>query len=198
MVAVFVGAPLYPLGIAIIGIISAAELGDMIRRGKTRVPLSAVLLLLGLAYIGAALLASVAIRNGSSGLQWTLLLLLTSWGTDSFALMGGRLYGKRPLAPRISPKKTVEGAMIGLSSGAIVGLLYGALSQLPIGMVLLASIVIPPATEAGDLLESWVKRQLGVKDSGSLLPGHGGFLDRIDGLLLSTPCLFIVLKLFGI
>lgn len=197
LAAVYLGSPFYTIGIAMIGLISAAELADMIRRGKTKVPLSAGLLLIGLAYIGVALFASVSIRDGQQGLQWTLLLLFSSWGTDSFALLGGRRFGKRHLAPQISPNKTVEGAMIGLSSGALLGLIVGLLAQLPFGIVLLASLLIPLTTEAGDLLESWVKRQLGVKDSGSLLPGHGGFLDRIDGLLLATPCLFLLLRLAG-
>ncbi len=197
IVMTFAGSPLFELGVSAVGLIAVAELAQMIRLGAAQrgAVLSTVRLFGGVAYIGGAIVTISLIRGGAAGLHWTLLLLLSSWGTDSFALLGGRRFGKHLLAPRISPKKTVEGALIGLFAGLLVGLIVTMLTGLPTGLGLIASILVPLATEAGDLLESQLKRQLGVKDSGHLLPGHGGFLDRIDGLLLAAPSLYLLLLL---
>jgi phosphatidate cytidylyltransferase len=122
-----------------------------------------------------------------------LILLGVVWAVDIGAYYGGRTLGRRPLAPRVSPKKTVEGAVIGLASGVAVGLAVmfwikqegGALA----GMSFAA---VGAAAQVGDLVESAVKRTAGVKDSSSLLPGHGGMLDRIDGLLFATPVFYLL------
>lgn len=154
--------------------------------------------LLGVLYIGLALGALVRVRNSENGLAWTLMLFINNWSTDSFALVGGRLWGKRKLAPAISPHKTIEGAAVGLTMGFVGGMVVALLAGLPLGIAVIANVVVALATETGDLIESLVKRRLNVKDSGTLLPGHGGLLDRMDGTLLAAPSLFILFTLLRI
>lgn len=155
-----------------------------------------LLLIAGLVYIGIPMGLVLLIREGQpDGLLWTLVLLVTNWGTDAFALMGGRIAGKTKLAPSISPGKTIEGAAIGLTTGTLTGVLLAVVGGIPFGTALTACALVAIATEIGDLFESWTKRRLAVKDSGSLLPGHGGILDRIDGTLLAAPMLYLVLTL---
>lgn len=127
------------------------------------------------------------------GLWLTISLLLMIWGNDVFAYFGGKNFGKHPLAPAISPKKTWEGFWFGFL-GAAVGLLitHYLASPFPIQfwhafpIIIIVSIFGP----AGDLLASRLKRLAGVKDSSALLPGHGGLFDRFDAMILSSPFIF--------
>jgi phosphatidate cytidylyltransferase len=122
------------------------------------------------------------------GLAWALLVIVTIWISDTAAYLAGRAIGRRKLAPRISPGKTVEGAVAGLVGSAALGALtfyLFALGSPWIGVI--AGGLIGVAGQFGDLAESLLKRQAGVKDSGSLIPGHGGLLDRIDALLFAFP-----------
>lgn len=154
-------------------------------------------------WIAGGLLALVSLHGWSpsdSFFHWStpiLLALVPLWIGDTLAIFVGRAWGKRLLAPKISPKKTVEGGVANL-----IGCLIGALTvaQL-IGQPLVVGVLTGAATgllgQAGDLLESAMKRSAGVKDSGSLLPGHGGLLDRIDSILLSAPAVALVVVLLG-
>jgi len=151
----------------------------------------------GALYIGLSMGVLTLIRAGENGFLWTLMLLLNNWFTDSFAMIGGRLFGKHKLAPTISPGKTVEGALVGLIMGFLAGFTLAVIGELPLNIALVANIFVAVATGTGDLIESLLKRYLRVKDSGSLLPGHGGFLDRMDGTLLAAPTLFLILALLG-
>jgi phosphatidate cytidylyltransferase len=155
-------------------------------------------LIFGALYIGIPLGIVLLIRaHEPDGLLWTLMLFANNWATDSFALIGGRVAGRHKLAPAISPGKTIEGALIGLVCGFGLGLALGLVGGLPPLTAVIANLVVALATQAGDLFESWAKRRLAVKDSGTLLPGHGGLLDRIDGFLLAAPLLYLVLRLLG-
>ncbi|HLT57462.1 MAG: phosphatidate cytidylyltransferase [Limnochordales bacterium] len=132
------------------------------------------------------------------GLGLTLLALVGTWATDSAAFFTGRTLGGRPLAPAISPNKTVSGAVGGWIGGFAVVLLGGVLlAAIPLPRALALAVAIPVFCQAGDLLESALKREAGVKDSGRLLPGHGGILDRFDSLLVVIPAVYYLWLFLG-
>lgn len=123
------------------------------------------------------------------GMAWVLVVILVTWIADSAAYLVGRSLGRRKLAPALSPNKTVEGALGGLAGAALVAVGCFALFGLP-GEPLAAAgagVALGIAGQIGDLSESLMKRQAGVKDSGNLIPGHGGILDRVDALLFALP-----------
>jgi phosphatidate cytidylyltransferase len=122
------------------------------------------------------------------GLAWTLTVVLATWVGDSVAYLIGRAIGRRRLAPVLSPGKTIEGALAGLLGAMIVSALtFSALGLGSWWLGLVAGVGIGLAGQLGDLSESFLKRQAGVKDSGTAIPGHGGILDRIDALLFAFP-----------
>lgn len=151
----------------------------------------------GVLYVSVPMGFLAMIRAGQNGLAWTIYLLFVTWATDSMGLIGGRLFGRHKLAPTISPGKTVEGAAFGYGMGIVMALITALAAQLPWHPVIPAALLIPLLVICGDLVESWTKRYFDVKDSGSLLPGHGGFFDRADGLILATPVLYFILLLAG-
>jgi phosphatidate cytidylyltransferase len=118
--------------------------------------------------------------NGLALLLWTFVV---TWSVDIGAYLAGRRFGRRKLAPAISPGKTWEGLYGGIAAAALLGGLWVAYTGLPL-VLLAAAPVFAAAAQAGDLFESWMKRRAGVKDSGDWLPGHGGVLDRLDGLVV--------------
>ena len=129
---------------------------------------------------------------------WFLYLVLLTEMNDIFQALVGRTFGSRHLAPRLSPGKTWEGFAGGLGTTVLVAVLLAPLLT-PLGPVraVAAGLLVAPVGLAGDLTISALKRRVGVKDSGTLLPGQGGVLDRADGLLLSAPLFFYFLVLFG-
>lgn len=157
-----------------------------------------IYLALGGLYVGLPLSILLLIRSAENGFLWTGMLVVNNWATDSFALLGGRAFGKRKLAPKISPGKTVEGSLIGMFCGFTIGVGVALLVNLPLNVVLVANLLISILTVLGDLLESWVKRVFHIKDAGNILPGHGGFMDRVDGLLLAGPALYFVMVMMHI
>ncbi len=141
---------------------------------------------------GAAMIALRAI-----GWRHVLFVLALVWASDSAAYYVGRRFGKRPLAPRVSPKKTWEGLWGQLGAGLLVGaasapLLFPGAGAVPLALL---GLVVAGLAVVGDLLESTFKRSCAVKDSGGLLPGHGGFLDRLDSLLYVSPVVVAVATL---
>jgi phosphatidate cytidylyltransferase len=135
---------------------------------------------------------ALAVLHGSEpdGHRWLFVALAIVWAADTGAYFTGRHYGKRKLAPRISPNKTVEGVLGGLGCGLLVALVFApfagaTLAQLP--LVGLVALVAVGFSVVGDLFESLLKRHVGAKDSGDLIPGHGGVLDRIDGVVAALP-----------
>jgi phosphatidate cytidylyltransferase len=120
-----------------------------------------------------------------------LVLMGTIWAGDAAAYYGGRALGRHKLAPTISPNKTVEGSIAGLAGSVLAGVGLGSLLlSFPIALLAIASFAAGIAGQLGDLAESALKRSAGVKDSSSLLPGHGGMLDRLDSLLFAAPVFF--------
>jgi phosphatidate cytidylyltransferase len=132
------------------------------------------------------------------GNSWILFLLTVIFINDTGAFYCGRFFGKRKLYPSVSPSKTWAGAFGGLSAGIISGLLFSYLFRLgafPLQAGLLAG-ALSVCGQVGDLVESMLKRNAGVKDSGRILPGHGGLLDRVDGVLFAVPLLYLYLSWF--
>lgn len=127
--------------------------------------------------------------------EWILVLFAIIWVGDSAAYYGGRAFGRHLLAPRVSPKKTVEGAIAGLIGSVIAGVVGGAwLLGSPWLQTAGISVVTALAGQLGDLAESVLKRSAGVKDSSSILPGHGGILDRLDSLFFALPIFYWLLN----
>jgi phosphatidate cytidylyltransferase len=131
------------------------------------------------------------------GPQYLLFALVITWAADTTAYFVGRAIGKHPLAPHISPKKTWEGAVGSMVGSLVVAWAFSYWIAIPLGHLVAMAVIGNVAGQMGDLLESAYKRSAGVKDSGGLLPGHGGVLDRIDALILCIPVIWYCLVLVG-
>ncbi len=216
--AAFIAA-LFPLtvwlaGPGSAGLLAAASLVTLMGVATLRIPpagrpfQAAALSFTAAFYVGGLLAFGVPLREATSPgrLEGTLLFFLpvvVTWLVDTAAYTGGRAFGKRRLAPRISPNKTVAGGVSAIAAGPVAAAAYGLL-LLPaiagdLGLVGLAALglVIAAAAIVGDLVESSLKRECGVKDSSALLPGHGGLLDRMDSLLWAIPVAWIFLEAFA-
>lgn len=153
--------------------------------------------------IGGLLLAGawasvVALHSEASGPVLVLYLFVLIWLADSGAYFAGRALGRHKLSPAVSPGKTWEGAIGGLAGAAVAALvlvLGGFAGQLPLAAFVTLSLLVALVSIGGDLWESRLKREAGVKDSGSLLPGHGGMLDRVDSLIAAAPVYVLGLSL---
>jgi phosphatidate cytidylyltransferase len=162
------------------------------------------------AYIAIPMALLVEVRQQAAGAIWVIYTLLAVWAGDIFAYFVGKAVGRHPMSPKVSPKKTWEGAIASILASVLVGTLWFqhapeiSSALLRVGMIgrrdgvfgleqpqlwpiILLSAVVNLAAQLGDLVESLIKRGAGVKDSGSILPGHGGMLDRIDAMLLAVP-----------
>lgn len=156
-------------------------------------PVVAVKQVFGVVYIGLFLSFAVQLHAETDGIHWVLLTLLVIAAGDTGAYYAGSYLGRHKLCPSVSPKKTIEGAMGGLLANLIVGIAYKVLfiSSLSIWGCAFLVLVVGAVGQAGDLFESEFKRAANIKDSGTLLPGHGGFFDRIDALLFALPTAYI-------
>ncbi len=158
---------------------------------------NAAFLLFGIVYIFGSW--KFAILLGAESRHWLAYGLVLNWVGDACAYYAGKSVGRHSLAPNISPNKTWEGAMASLAGSVIFGIVYlnralPAVSLLEAGLL---SVAVNIAGQAGDLAESALKRGAGVKDSSSLLPGHGGLLDRVDSSLFALPVVYLKLYLSG-
>jgi phosphatidate cytidylyltransferase len=164
-------------------------IGILARRQKEGAFTSWVWTIAGILYIGWLLSHLVALRGLESGRNLVFLVLFVTWISDTTAFFVGRRFGRHKLAPSISPAKTWEGTIGGVCGAIVVSILFftPTLFQLPLacGQVILLSVLVSILGQLGDLIESLLKRNLGVKDSGRLMQGHGGILDRIDSLILA-------------
>ena len=149
---------------------------------------------LGAVYIGGFLASYPLTIALPAGEHWVLLGIVAVFSGDVFAYFVGKTFGKRLLSPGISPNKTVEGALGGLAAGIVLGSGYGVLflPGVPLWYLPLVSAAVEVAGQAGDLFESLLKRSAGVKDSGILLPGHGGMFDRLDAVISAGPVLYLL------
>ncbi|MEE9536676.1 MAG: phosphatidate cytidylyltransferase [Desulfobacterales bacterium] len=150
----------------------------------------------GIIYIPVLLSFLVLIREGSSGMIWVFVLLAVIFAGDTGAYYVGSYLGRHKLSPAVSPGKTIEGSIGGLAVNLVLGGVgkYFFLSGLPWGLSLLFFLTVGIAGQVGDLFESELKRSSGIKDSGGILPGHGGILDRIDALLFASPVAYIFIR----
>jgi phosphatidate cytidylyltransferase len=137
------------------------------------------------------LIGTVAI--GKLSKSYFVLLLSIVWSVDTFAYLVGKYFGKRKLIPEISPKKTVEGAIGGVAGGVIVSSIIGEyLGIFEVSLLTAFSLfVLTLISQIGDLIESYIKRVFGIKDSGTIIPGHGGLLDRLDSSISVAPFLVV-------
>ncbi len=155
----------------------------------------------GLAYPGVLFGVLMMISVGNIWLESLAFGALSSWACDTAALIGGTKFGKHKLAPLVSPKKTVEGALFGAAAAVLVGLLIGVLKlfpEIPVWVCVVTAFVASTLGQIGDLAESLLKRMIGTKDFSDLIPGHGGLMDRADALLFSIPTAYICLHIAGI
>jgi phosphatidate cytidylyltransferase len=149
----------------------------------------------GVLYAGALVLCVIALRQsdpfGLVALGWLFALV---WGTDVMAYFGGRLVGGPKLWPRVSAGKTWSGTLIGIFGGALMGLAVVGLGieRAPIVALFAIGLLLAAISQAGDLAESGLKRRFGVKDSGALIPGHGGVMDRLDGFTAACVCAAVI------
>jgi phosphatidate cytidylyltransferase len=140
----------------------------------------------GVVWIAVGFVYLILLRNLQHGMALTILVFACTWLNDTFAYFIGRAFGHRPMAPRISPKKSMEGAFGGIIGALLAAVLVKIYSPwLPIVDALLLGLAVGIVGQWGDLFESAVKRDFGVKDSGRILPGHGGILDRFDAILFA-------------
>ena len=148
----------------------------------------------GVLYVPLTLATLVLLRGGPDGAAWIFFVLFVVFIGDVGAFYCGRFFGKHKLSPSISPGKTMEGAAGSLAASVVVGLVFMLLflPHLPAGKTLLALILINISAQSGDLFESALKRAGNIKDSGTILPGHGGILDRIDALLFAAPVVYML------
>ncbi|HEX9190757.1 MAG TPA: phosphatidate cytidylyltransferase [Candidatus Deferrimicrobiaceae bacterium] len=195
---VFLGGALLPCSLVLPAVLSCVLLaafhvlpGPSEPAGKVR---RGAMLVLVAIYVGGLLSMYPRVLFLPRGEIWVLLGILSVSVGDTFAYAAGRTFGKRLLAPVISPNKTVEGALGGLLGSVACAALYGQafLPAIPAWYAAAAGLAVGITGQAGDLFESVLKRAAGVKDSGTLFPGHGGVLDRADAILAAGPPLYLL------
>lgn len=188
------GASPHVWGPITFALLLAAFLREIVRPERT--PVQGVGgALLGAVYPGALFAHLVLLRGLPNGFAWVLFVTLGTWASDSAAYFIGSAFGRRKLIPQVSPNKTCEGALGGVAGAALIGLLFGMFTEITVIEGLLGGVLISIAGQLGDLAASTLKRQAGVKDTGALLPGHGGVLDRFDSLLFAGPVVYYGLLL---
>jgi phosphatidate cytidylyltransferase len=156
---------------------------------------NSALLVTGIIYVFGCWKAALPLRDASP--HWLMYALILNWAGDTGAYFIGRRFGKHKLAPRVSPKKSWEGSAASVVTSVLIGgaYLWRFLPQVPLAEAILLTAAANAAGQVGDLAESAIKRGAGVKDSGTILPGHGGFLDRVDSTLFALPLIYAYVRL---
>ncbi len=151
--------------------------------------------LFGVLWVSWGLHHLALVKDLPEGTPLLFLLVFIIWISDTAAYFGGKRFGKHPLAPQISPKKTIEGSVCGLVGAGLVSLIFAlfVLDSLGVWEGLLIGMLVAAVGQMGDLVESKLKRLCEVKDSGGIFPGHGGALDRVDGFLTAAPVFFYLM-----
>jgi len=196
LIVVLIGGVLFNIFAAAIVVLLVSEYAMMLHKINKSELLKKSLPYL-LAYTALPAAALVSLRNLDSGVEVIIYLLSIVWITDTVAYFAGKNFGGPKLAPKISPNKTISGAVGGALGAAVFGVFAYFLTSDAVtfyGFIML-SIFFSIISQIGDLLESYIKRRFEVKDSGDLIPGHGGLFDRLDGLLLVVVFGYLV---FGI
>ncbi len=204
--------PAEPFGLVVMGLATLLVLGSLTAAifRYHREPEAPVLadtggtvlasLWIGLGFSFFVLLRETASLGGAGrladGARVLLLVFFTTWSTDSGAYLVGRKFGRRKLTPA-SPNKTVEGSLGGLAASLLIGIIAGLALHLPLALVAAIGLLVGITSQLGDLAKSILKRDLGTKDFGDLIPGHGGVLDRCDSLLMNVPLVFYVVWLLS-
>lgn len=199
LLAVFIGLrlPNLPILAPAISLVMMASLAWQLRRFQQRTVADWALSFAGGLYLGWTGGHLAEIRELNNGLWWLILTLVTTWFADTGAYLVGRKFGRHKMAPSISPGKTWEGYIGGIGVAVIGSLGIGLLSPIGMGIALAGGLLVGALSTLGDLVESMFKRQANAKDSGSLIPGHGGVFDRIDSLLWSGVILYYLAYFVG-
>lgn len=186
----------FPLawGLVSLGVAFLLGIGSSFKSGSK----TSFLIGFGAVYMAAAFYGAWYLRQGNHGVEVFLWLCAMVVATDVGAYVSGKSIGGPKLAPSISPNKTWAGLIGGMTAAALASLAFMAVTTNSVISLLLIGAATAVIAQAGDLLESWMKRCSGLKDSSHLIPGHGGVLDRIDGFLAATLWLFLITSVFGI
>ncbi len=188
---VYLGPPWFTLLVIVVAALMGWEWAGMCnRRGRWMV--------LGLVYIAIPTAAMIWLRGDDiPGMTTIIWLFLVVWGADTGAYLSGRAIGGPKLAPRISPKKTWAGFVGGIFIASLISVAFHFYAPGDILNLAVIGFLVALASQLGDLLESMAKRHFDVKDSSNLIPGHGGVLDRVDGLVIGAVALAMILLIFG-
>lgn len=185
----------FSLLFAILGIISIYEMWKL-RKGKSKF-LALLYILLPFFLIQLFGMKDSNYPNTAFDPSLILLILVLTWTFDTFAYLFGVTFGKHKIMPSISPKKSWEGFAGGFIFTIITAYIISEyLSTLNLGIIIITSLLLPFTATLGDFIASFYKRQAGVKDSGNLIPGHGGILDRMDAFMITIPMIYILTKIF--
>jgi phosphatidate cytidylyltransferase len=176
--------------IGLIAVLMGMEWRGMIKKLKSKLIWSVVALI----YIFVFVFSLCWIRSVEDGQSFLIWLLVTTWMADTGAFAFGKIIGGPKLVPKISPSKTWAGLLGAIIFSGVTGVIFKKFFNFGSGeMFVYITISLGIAAQVGDLFESWIKRKAKIKDSGKTIPGHGGILDRVDGLVLSSFCLMIML-----
>jgi phosphatidate cytidylyltransferase len=187
--------------LTIVIVVAATFLWDVVRSTAEKRLQRVGLTLAAILYSALPPAFMILIRALPDGLLWLFLIFALTWGTDTLAYLGGRLWGKNLLAPSISPKKTIEGAVVGVIGGFLLGLLTLIASQKLTPVLFILVLIAPPLAVIGDLFESRLKRYFHAGDSHlsgfNIIPGHGGVLDRTDALIWVVTLFYLYFLISG-